>query len=64
LQVNNNGDCTQCLLGYYLNSDECTACPNFCITCNSTQCLNCSYGFGLNLGNNSCYTCGGFCASC
>ena len=55
-----NLECTSCLDGYYLMTDNsCLACTSIygtnCSTCNLTNCLTCKSGNYLTL--NQCKTC-------
>ena len=48
--------CTSCSSGYYLNNITCLACSSNCAQCNSTSCITCSSGYGLN-SQGQCITC-------
>ena len=43
---NNPATCLNCLIGFFLNQNNCVACPSNCANCNSnSSCFTCALGF-------------------
>lgn len=62
----NTLQCTECGVGFFLNSGSCSRCTAPCVTCSNsaTTCLSCELGFYLNGTAGTCLTCSPFCAEC
>ena len=54
----NSSNCNECNVGYYLKSGKCVKCPQNCMHCNETKCINCSISYFFNSTNMSeCVSC-------
>lgn len=67
-QLNCNGACSVCPIGYILQNGLCTICNStncqICSNSNSSICLTCTFGYYLNNNTNQCNACLTSCATC
>lgn len=57
--------CSECQIGYYLQSDACWPCQTACKTCVRTEyCTSCNSGFYFVNASSTCQLCASNCVSC